>query len=108
MLHCTLAELPERISYEEWLHWAAWYGLFPADPERADMRAAIIAHAAAYGQVYTAAARKRGDMSGVRDFLAVDDGRGRHPDRNTLLAKLHAFAAMLRGTKRAKEQRGRP
>lgn len=41
LLGCTVAELPERISWDEWISWQAWYSLQPWGDERADMRSAV-------------------------------------------------------------------
>lgn len=40
MLGCTVRELGHRLSYHEYVHWRAFYGLDPWGEQRADMRAA--------------------------------------------------------------------
>lgn len=41
LLGCTLAELPHRVGYDEWLTWCAWYELEPWGESRADLRQSV-------------------------------------------------------------------
>lgn len=41
LIGCTLAELPQRIGWDEWLIWEAWYDLEPWGEWRADLRQSV-------------------------------------------------------------------
>jgi hypothetical protein len=41
LLGCTVADLPELVTWDEWIGWQAWYDLQPWGEERQDQRTAV-------------------------------------------------------------------
>lgn len=41
LIGCSLRELPERIGWDEWLLWRAWYQIEPWGENRADLRQSV-------------------------------------------------------------------
>ena len=41
LIGCTVGELPDRLTWQEWIDWQAWYQLQPWGEERADLRQSV-------------------------------------------------------------------
>jgi len=76
-MHCSVAECQEKVSSREFVEWMAFERLSPLDPERQDLRFALLCFHI-YNLLVT---DKKGHKLSIMDFMLKFEDTKKEPDK---------------------------